>query len=108
MATPNPYPNPTQLPASNGRNDYTITVSIDDDAWDKLPEVERAMVISILSQDPVAISADIGATGNCIKRESTGWAIHTQTSKSLFDTNIKKGDAGKKVFVFDTYKKRPH
>lgn len=108
MATPNPYPNPTVLNASNGLNDYTITLSIDGTAWNKLPETERAMVISILSQDPIAISADIKAKGNCIKRESTGWAVHTQTDKSLFDTNIRKGDAGKKVFVFDSYKKRPH
>lgn len=107
MPKPNPCPTATVYPATNGRNDFNITITIEKSAWDAAA-ADHDVIISLLSSPRITVSAAIGATGNCIKRESNGWAIHTQTNKSLYDTNITRGDAGKKTFTFDTYKKRPH
>ncbi len=105
----NPCPPPGKdYQASNGRNQYRIHVQITDDAWQKVPAQEQNMVINVLGATPVNVMPDLKGKGNGIKRESNGWSIHTQTDKSLYDTNIRKGDAGKTNFVFNTYKKRPH
>ena len=107
MTKPNPCATPRVYAATNGRNDFSITITISDAAWNAA-DADHDVILSLLSNTPILVSASIGATGNCIKRESNGWTIHTQTNKSLYDTNIARGDANKKTFTFDTYKKRPH
>lgn len=105
----NPCPPPGKTySATNGRNDYQITVQITNAAWMKVPVTEQDKVISVLSTEPVTIMPDLSGKGNGIKRESDGWSIHTQSDKSLYDTNIRKGDAAKKNFAFEKYQKRPH
>jgi hypothetical protein len=106
---PNPCPPPgRQYSVTNGNNQYMINVSINNDAWDKVPEEEQELAINVLNGEPISIMAGLAGKGNGIKRESNGWTIHTQTNKSLYDTSIAKGDAAKKIFVFSDYKKRPH
>ena len=107
MTNPCPPPGKTYA-ATNGRNNYDITVEITELVWMSVPVAEQELVINILNATPISVMASLASTGNGIKRESNGWSIHTQTNKSLYDTNISKGDAGKKSFKFDTYKKRPH
>ena len=107
MAKPNPCPHATIYNATNGRNDFTITITIDEDAW-TAAEGDHDEIINVLNADPISVQAGLAAKGNCIKRESDGWSIHTQTNKSLYDTSIAKGDANKKTFHFTRYKKRPH
>ena len=107
-ANPCPPPNGRTFSATNGRNPYDITVTITHAAWLLVPADEQDMVIALLSSEPISVQAGLAAKGDCIKRESNGWSIHTQTNKSLYDMNISKGDAGKKTFKFDSYKKRPH
>lgn len=104
----NPCPTATQYQATNGMNDYFISVTITDDIWSKVPEDEQQLAINVLNAPKVMVMANLAGKGNGIKRESNGWAIHTQTDKSLYDMNITAKDAGKKIFVFKTYKKRPH
>jgi hypothetical protein len=105
----NPCPPPGRnYQATNGRNQYQIHVQITDSAWLRVPPQEQDLAINVLSATPVNVMPDLKGKGNGIKRESNGWSIHTQSDKSLYDTNIRKGDAGKTNFVFDTYKKRPH
>ena len=103
----NPCPPPgKQYQATNGLNNYMITVTITTDAWDKVPDEEQQLAINVLNAPQVQIMASLAGKGNGIKRESNGWSIHTQSDKSLYDGNITKGDAGKKIFVFNAYKKR--
>jgi hypothetical protein len=104
----NPCPNPRDYSATNGRNDYTVSVQITDAIWRSVPPSEQDLVVNVLNSPKLSIMPDLKSKGNGIKRESNGWSIHTQTDKSLYDTNIRQGDAGKKVFKFDAYKKRPH
>lgn len=107
MPKPNPCPTATIYAATNGMNDFNITITIDDAAWNAAVG-DHDVILSLLSNTPISVQAGLAAKGNCIKRESNGWAIHTQTNKSLYDMNIAKGDAGKKVFSFTAYRKRPH
>ena len=103
----NPCPPPgLQYAATNGKNDFFITVTITDDAWDKVPDNEQQLAINVLNAPQVQVMASLAGKGNGIKRESNGWSIHTQSDKSLYDGNITKGDAAKKIFVFNAYKKR--
>jgi hypothetical protein len=105
----NPCPPPGKdYQASNGSNSYMIHVTINNDAWNKVPEEEQSLAINVLNAPMVSVMAGLSGKGNGIKRESDGWSIHTQSNKSLYDGSIAKGDAGKKIFVFAAYKKRPH
>jgi len=105
MAT-NPCRTATTYKAAGIANEYDITITIAEDAWNSC--AEQDMVINILATTPIPILASLASRGNGIKRESDGWTIHTQSNKSLYDTNISKGDAAKKTFNFTKYKKRPH
>lgn len=105
----NPCPPPGKtLNATNGMNNYQITVVIADDVRGTVPPDEQLQIISILNNTPVSIMAGLAGKGNGIKRESNGWCIHNQANKSLYDLSIKPGDAAKKSFLFNAYKKRPH
>jgi hypothetical protein len=104
----NPCPVAKTYQASNGRNTYSITVTITAGAWNSLPLEEKQKVRNVMAAAPISVMPNLSGKGNGIKRESNGWTIHTQSDKSLYDTNITTNDAGKKTFVFDTYKKRPH
>lgn len=103
---PNPCPAAVIYQATNGKNQYTISVKIEDDAWSRLPDEQQLMVIAILSNTPISIM-NMKGKGNGIKRESDGWTVHTQSNKSLY-CDATKADMGKKVFVFNRYAKRPH
>lgn len=102
----NPCPPPGKvLLATNGRNNYSITVIIQDAAWNLVPSTEQDQAISVLNATPVSI-LNIAGKGNGIKRESNCWSIHTQSDKSLL-ADASTADMGRKAFTFDKYKKRP-
>ncbi len=104
----NPCVAPKDYDAVTGHNKRVVTITITPKVWGKVPPSEQELILSLLASQPISVIADLKATGNCIKRESDGWTIHTQTNMSLYDKKPGHLSKDNATFVFDRYERRPH